>query len=219
MKHIRRFLCLLALFASCMQLSAQSRLGANNAAPKIAFFMNSLTFVPETVHVLTEQETGALFQLAASNKINVFELIDCVYRTVSVRNVRVAITGDSLRKLETRFDFGGERILAILPIGKLDYLETGALFESDDKALDIFLVSTHESRMEIGTALYQRRFGFASVAPLVFSAAYGITVKKLFITTTLEKLELYEPGKGAIYVGGMSRPKRWNLDVVTEKAR
>jgi len=29
----------------------------------------------------------------------------------------------------------------------------------------------------------------------------------------LERLELYEPGKGAIYVKGLSRPKRWNLDV------
>jgi hypothetical protein len=207
----------------CIMLSftcqAQSRLGADHAAPAVAAFLDAIPAMSGKAYQLSESQTDSLLSLAVTNKINVFELLDCIYRNVSARHGRVTINGAALRKLESRYDLGGERILAILPVDKLDYLETGALLDSDDRPLDIYLVSPHESRLDIGTAYYRTRFGFASVSPLEFSSAYGITVKKLVFSAPLEKLELYEPGKGAIYVGGMSKPKRWNLDVVTEKHR
>lgn len=209
----------LVFFFVLVPFFGQSRLGADNAAPKIASYISTLSYVSGTIRVLSDSESLSLLQLAASNKINVFELLDCIYRTVSVRNIRIAINGESLRKLDSSFDFGGERILAILPIDKLEHLEIGALLETDDKALDIFLVSAHESRMEIGNAYYQKRFGFESISPLLFASAYGVNVRKFVFSTPLEKLELYAPGKGAIYVGGMSKPKRWNLDIITDKHR
>ena len=79
-----------------------------------------------------------------------------------------------------------------------------------------FLIRPTEKYIEIGTAVYAPRFGFRKLSPLLFDQAYGITVKKLVINTTLEKLALFEPGKGAIYVKALSRPKRWNLNVVRE---
>lgn len=216
---MKRTIMAVLLFSASLACRAQSRLGADHAAPAVSAFLDAIPAASGGAYQLTETQTETLLGLAASNRINVFELLDCIYRNVSARKGRIAITGAALRKLESRYDLGGERILSILPVGKLDRLETGAALDSDDRALDIYLVSPHESRMDIGTAYYRTRFGFASISPLVFSAAYGITVKKLVFSAPLEKLELYEPGKGAIYVAGMSKPKRWNLDVVTEKKR
>ena len=52
--------------------------------------------------------------------------------------------------------------------------------------------------------------------PGLFLQAYGITIKKFFFNAPLDKLELYAPAKGAIYAKGLSRPKKWNLDIISE---
>ena len=108
-------------------------------------------------------------------------------------------------------------MLAILPVDKLLSLETGAVFSSEQCKMDIFLDSVHETYIEIGTAHYEIHCGFKTLSPLLFSQPFGISIQKLFLRAPLEKLELYAPGKGAIYVKGLSHPKRWNLDVITVK--
>lgn len=209
---------LLIAFSLCVSpLLAQAKSGADSAAPEVARFLDGLSLSSASTYRLSETETGALLEIAARRKLNVFELLDCVYRNVSARNGRISLSGAYLRNLESRFKLGDERIMSIFPVSILDYLETGTPKDGDDAALDIFLTKEHEDYVEIGTAHYQKKFGFAKIGPLEFSSAYGVVVKKLFLTMPLVKLELYAPGKGAIYVSGIARPKRWNLEYVREK--
>ena len=197
-------------------LSADSRLGANKAEPLVTAFLKTLPLNSGQMYILTDKDAEGLIDLAAQIHINVFEMLDCTFRYVKPLNIRVRVSGSQLRSLQTRYDLGGDRVLAILSVEKLNNLELGARLANGQNDLDIFLNSPSEKYIEIGTAVYDVRFGFKKISPLLFGEAYGITVKKMFITTTLERLELFAPGKGAIYVKALQRPKKWNLDVVTK---
>jgi hypothetical protein len=210
----------LCVFAFCLvpfSAVAEQRLGADRAEPAVTAMIATFSAIPGKTTVLSDEQVASLIGLSASLGINVFELIDCIHRAVTPKNIRLALLGTSLRKAQERYDFGGSRVLAILPIAHLTRLETGASVESGQYGLDLYLDSVQETYIEIGTARYETRCGFKTVSPLLFSDAYGITVKKVIFKTPLESLELYEPAKGAIYVEGVSRPKRWNFNVVSEK--
>ena len=207
---------LLAILATGTLHSAPWRLGADHAEPGVANFLEAMNIPSNSMYICTENDVLNIIALAEKEKINVFELIDCIYRYVAPRTIRITIYGKDLRKTQEKFDLGGERILAILGIDTIRYIEVGAVLEKGQKPMDVFLEGTRETYIEIGTALYEKQFGFGTLSPLVFDDAYGITVKKLFFQAPLTKLELFSPGKGAIHVKNMFRPKRWNLDVVTK---
>lgn len=200
-----------------MSAVAEERLGADHAETGVAKFLSGFPLSSGVLHECTESETLALIELASIEKINVFELIDCVFRYVAPKNIRIKIYGDFLRSAERNFYLGSERVLAILSIESLQYLEIGAHLSDGQEDLDIYMKKTREAFIEIGTAHYQTRFGFKKLSPLLFDEAYGVIVTKLFIKTPLRKLELFSPGKGAIYVKALSRPKRWNLSIIQKK--
>ena len=197
--------------------AAAHRLGADHAEPGVAMFLSEMNLVSGQHYYCSEHDTLDLIGLAEREKINVFELIDTMYRYAAPRNIRITIQGEDIRKTQEKYDLGGERILAILAIDTLRYIEFGAILEKGQKAMDAYLEGPRETYIEIGTAHYESQFGFETLSPLLFDNAYGITVQKLFFKAPLEKLELFSPGKGAIHVKNMFRPKRWNLDVVTLK--
>ena len=210
--------CAIIFFLSLFYVFADDdRLGADAAAIPIASFLSTIPFQQGTITKFTDQDTEKLIALAAKLHINVFELLDCTFRYIEPLHVRISMSGLVLRNLQAKYDLGGDRVLAILPVDKLSYLEIGAVFSSEQSKMDIFLDSVHESFIEIGTAHYEIHCGFKMLSPRTFSLPFGISGKKLFLRAPLEMLELYEPGKGAIYVKGLSRPKRWNLDVITVK--
>lgn len=197
-------------------LNAQ-RTGSDKASPYISNTLDQLFLKSNATHLLDDQSVSILIESAAQQRINVFELIDCVYRWAYPKGIRLQIEGSSLRKLESRYELGDNRVHALLPVEKLERLETGSVRATGEKALDIYLSSDHETFIEIGTALYDKRFGFEHIEPLLFAKPYGIAVKKMVFTSKLDKLALYEPGKGAIYVKGFPVPKKWVLNVITKK--
>lgn len=205
----------------CMGLSllpAVQPSGADNASPKIAGFLMTLPISSGSVYTLPDSEVETLIEISANAGINVFELIDCTFRFLKLQNARIIIKGDSLRKTENLFVLGDERVLSILPVKNLRFIEVGASFFSEQNNLDIFLDSEYESYIEIGTARYQKHFGFKTLSHLILDDCFGVQVHKLFFSAPLIKLELYAPAKGAIYVKGLFRPKRWNLQIIQRKA-
>lgn len=191
--------------------------GANGGAPLIAEFLSALPLKSGYTYVLEESEVAGLFDLAARNALNVFEVLDGAYRYLEPRGFRVTLKGTALRKMTEKFDVGGERIEALLPFEKTERVELGAKTKAGEEAMDVYLNAPHERYIEIGTAIMEMRFGFKSLAPNIFDEAYGIRVKRFPFNTELSKLELYAPVKGAIYVKALSRPKRWNLDHIDYK--
>lgn len=210
---------ILSITVAMSSLFAVEPAGADLAAPEITLFLQSLPLKKAQIYTFSDTETEAIIGLAAKLRVNVFELIDCVYRYTASINSRIAITGSSLRKLQKNYNLGGERVLAILPVDKLKTIEIGAKLSNNQRALDMYLESVHQTYIEIGTAVYETRCGFTAMKPGLYLQAYGITVKKLFFNAPLDKLELYAPAKGAIYAKGLSRPKKWNLNVISGIAK
>lgn len=215
---IFRLVSILALLALPLcAVTGEIRAGADAASPRVASFLELIPMKSGSIYTFSDDETRRMVAMAAEAHINVFELLDCAYRYAAPRGFRISVSGSSLRKAQATHDLGGERVLALLPVSKMIRMEAGAAQQAGQNALDVYLDSDHEAYIEIGTAVYDRHFGFARIDPLLFSSPFGIEVKKLFFTAPLKKLELYEPAKAAIYASGISKPKRWVLHTVTPK--
>jgi hypothetical protein len=211
---------IVAIFGQAASLHAQSdKAGANGAAADVARLLSSFVLSATGTTRLDDRRTEAMLELASRLRINIYELLDASYRYLAPRDMRIAIMGDSLRKAEARFDFGRERVRSLLPVDVLDKVELGAVRSPDERAMDVYLSQSREEFIEIGTAVYDTRFGFGELSPLRFAASYGVKVKRFPFSSVLERLELYEPGKGAIYVKGLPKPKKWNLWIVTVRKK
>lgn len=211
-----------SLFAALLfsaSLSAQDRPGADAVAPRVAEHLSRLPFSRTASYVLTAAETESLFGLAAAAGINVFELLDCSYRYLAPRGFRAVLRGENLMRAALVYDFGGKRVAALLPTEKTDRIEIGAPLAAGERAMDVYLTANHSEHIEIGTAVMERRFGFARLEPLDFLDSYGIRVQRFPVSTELSRLELYEPIKIAIHVKALGRPKRWKIDAVKPIAR
>ena len=134
---------------SSFPVSAQKRLGANHAMPGVESFMKGIPLKGGETYSFTAGETRELIALAEREKINAFELIDCVFRYITPRGMRVTIRGADLRSLQSEYDLGGDRVLAILSVDTLRYLETGARLAGDQKDLDIYIEGVREAYIEI----------------------------------------------------------------------
>lgn len=214
-RTIKAALLLSALAVLPRYAAPQAKPGADGGAPFVAEFLSALPLSAGVPYVLAEGEVDRLFGLAARKTLNVFELLDGAYRYLEPRGLRVVLSGAALRRAAKDYDVGGERIEALLPFEKTERVELGAGMKAGEEAMDVYLSAPHERYIEIGTALMERRFGFKRLAPNLFDEAYGVRVKRFPVNTELDKLELYAPVKGAIYVKALSRPKRWNLNPVS----
>ncbi|MGP1594184.1 MAG: hypothetical protein ACTTH8_02945 [Treponema sp.] len=188
--------------------------GADAAYPVLEPVFQKLPLQENTCTILTDTQLKSLLDAAAEQQLNLFELLDCFYRYLSARSLRIEISGDSLRLLQEDFDFGGHPITLLLPIDKIIKMQTGAAFTSDEKALDIYLDSAYSAYIDIATAMYEPRCGFEKIEPLVFSQAYGMRIKKWGIKKYLDRIHLYEPRKAAVYAKKFYKPKRWGLGAV-----
>ncbi len=204
----------LALFLSFVPAIAQGRPGSDGAAAAVAAHLAALPFSKEGPYTLTKSQTSALLGLAADLKINVFELLDCSYRYLAPNGFRAILGGNELRSASANFDMGGDRVDALLPIAKTERIEIGYATKSGEQAMDVYLAEKHSDFIELGTAVMDARFGFKRIGPSNFEEAYGIKVQRFPISTELERLELYEPVKVAIYVKALSRPKRWRINQI-----
>lgn len=219
MHLVKKYYSLLIFFAALSAAIAapvhEFGIGSDAAAPLIKQLLEKIPIKENETYILSDEDTEKLISKAADIEINIFELLDCTYRYLSENNFRIEIKGSSLQRLMQDFDFGRDRIPAILPITQMEKMQTGAVFEKDQHALDMYLTEPYEKYIEIGLAMYKTKCGFTKIEPNLFSKSFGMKVKKFGLKKDIEKIHLYENGKGAIYAKGFFRPKRWNLWLIT----
>lgn len=191
-------------------------IGAEAAFPEIKKALTIFNFSQNEIYEVKDAELELLLRKSAELEINLFELLNASYRYLNANNFRVKIQGASLRGLANKFCIAEGTMAKLLPIEKIDFLETGAVFGNKQNALDIFLTSEHSADLEIGTGFYKKHFGFKKINSLIFSDCFGLKVKSKILAMTMQanKLELYQNGKGAFYVKGFFKPKRWNLSLI-----
>ncbi len=211
-KKMIGIVCLCLFF---LPIHANDGIGPDAAYPILEKEFKKLPIKENELYSISEKELEHIIGIAADIQINLFELLDCCYRYLAPRNMRIEIQGSSFRNLQQFFDYGGERILGLIPIHKMIKVQTGACFTKNEKAFDMYLDSNYSRYIEIVTAMYKARCGFEKMDPRLFSEAYGMRVKKWGMRLDVSKIHLYENGKGALHAKKFYRPKRWYLNIIT----
>ncbi len=193
-----------------------NKIGADQALPKIEKALKTIKIPKNTLYLCSDSDVKLIIDTAARLDINVFELIDCVYRYLAKNKMRVEIKGSSLKNLMKSYDYGGELVLSLIPIPLIEKIDLGHKQESKQKAVQIFINRNYEKYIEIGTALYEKEFGFNKLTPNLFAEPYGMKVKKFGIKLKVNKIDLYKPGKIAISAKGFYKAKSWNLNSISK---
>ncbi|MEL3906127.1 MAG: hypothetical protein P1P65_03715 [Treponema sp.] len=191
--------------------SAGFGLGADAAYPALEKVLEQIPIAENTLYIFSDDELNQVLDTSADLVINLFELMDCLYRYLAPRNMRVEISGTSLRNARQIFDYGGHPIELLLPIGKIVKVELGAALDDTQQALDMYLDAPYSVYIDIATALYDTRCGFESVEPHIFSKPYGMHIKKWVMVKAVRKIHLYEALQAAAYIEGFYKPKIWHL--------
>lgn len=90
--------------------SAGFGLGADAAYPALEKVLEQIPIAENTLYIFSDDELNQVLDTSADLVINLFELMDCLYRYLAPRNMRVEISGTSLRNARQIFDYGGHPI-------------------------------------------------------------------------------------------------------------
>lgn len=199
---------LFLFFFSFSQLAAMS---ADEAYPTIKKIISTIPIPEHVIYYMNDNDMELILGTATDIGINLFELIDCMYRYLAPNNKRLEISGEILHKARTSFSYGGYPVEVLLPIDNIVSVQVGACFTQKQNPLEMELDAPYNVYIEIATAVYDTRCGFTKLEPLNFLESYGMYIKKWNITKQVRKIHLYEAGFGAVYAQGFFKPKKWAL--------
>ena len=188
--------------------------GADAAYPIFEKMFSEMQIPENKLYIVSDQDMATMLDKSVELDINLFELLDCIYRYLAPNHKRFEISGTVLREAQTTYSYG-DPIETLLPIEKMEKIQVGACLTQEQKPLDMWLSEPYSVFIKVATAVYDTRCGFGKLEPLNFLQPYGMQVKKWNIVKPIRKFHLFEPGRSAVYAEGFFRPKRWWVDSVT----
>ena len=188
--------------------------GADAAYPILEKMFSEMQIPENKLYIVSDQDMATMLDKSVELDINLFELLDCIYRYLAPNHKRFEISGTVLRNAQTTYSYG-DPIETLLPIEKMEKIQVGACLTQEQKPLDMWLSEPYSVFIKVATAVYDTRCGFGKLEPLNFLQPYGMQVKKWNIVKPIRKFHLFEPGRSAVYAEGFFRPKRWWVDSVT----
>ena len=177
---------------------------ADEAYPEIEPTLASIPAESGTLYTVTDQDMTVILNKASDVQINLFGLLDCVYRYAKLSKKRVEILGITLQKAQNIFNYGGYPIDVLLPIERIIKIEVGAPLKAGQNPLDITLNEPYSVYIEVATAIYDVHCGFTKMEPQTFLESYGMYMKKWNITKPIWKIYLGPDNLGSVYVQGFS---------------
>ncbi len=121
--------CLLLISSFALFAEPMGR-GADAAYPDIEKVLKTIPIGTEKIYLVSDADVEKLISTAADVEINIFELIDCVYRYLSKNKMRIQIMGSSLQRLMDDYDYGRERVLNLMPVPLINKIYMGYSFSS-----------------------------------------------------------------------------------------
>ena len=188
--------------------------GADAAYPIFEKMFSEMQIPENKLYIVSDQDMATMLDKSVELDINLFELLDCIYRYLAPNHKRFEISGTVLRNAQTTYSYG-DPIETLLPKEKMEKIQVGACLTQEQKPLDMWLSEPYSVFIKVATAVYDTRCGFGKLEPLNFLQPYGMQVKKWNIVKPIRKFHLFEPGRSAVYAEGFFRPKRWWVDSVT----
>lgn len=213
MKNKFVYLIIFSLFLNGFLFATVDYEKEKNAIDEV---ISTFSFNKDELYVCTKNEVDSLLTVAIAQNMNLFELLYATNTSLLKNKNRILIKGDILRDLEKKITYGNERVYALIPINIIEEIEIGTILKTKLEAhiIDIFFKQTYEKYIEIGTAIYEKHIGFNRIENNTFYECFGMNVKKIGIKKRIDKIEMYEKTKIAIYVKGFPRPKRWIFETM-----
>ena len=180
------------------------------------------------VHVVSSDTLRNMYNCAYQHSLSYIELINYATIILQENNIRLKISGDTIRALNTHYKIGGVRTRALFPTQHVVEMEFGApIITPASPSLEIYLDTIPKPYAEkvnfVGTiSIYlDRYYGFYTAEEGRFFRAFGIsaaqTDKKKIKKRTLSRIHVYEKNKIAFYIEKFFRPKRWTIGPVKKK--
>lgn len=204
------------IFTFVLQSFLFAKVDYKNEKKAIDEIIESFNLMKGELHICTIEEVEALLTTAIGKSMNLFELLYATNTSLIKREMRILIKGDILRNLEQKIVYGNERVYALIPVSIIEEIEIGAILKTklEKHVIDIFFKQDYEKYIEIGTAIYEKHIGFNKTEDNTFFECFGMNVKKLGIKKKIDRIEMYEKTKIAIYVKGFPRPKKWIFETM-----
>ena len=95
----KRILLLLSSFLLCSLYVFGA--GADTAYPVLEKMFSEMQIPKSTVYTVTDQDMAAMLDKSVELDINLFELLDCIYRYLAPNHKRFEISGTVLRNAQT----------------------------------------------------------------------------------------------------------------------
>ncbi len=169
------------------------------------------------LHICTKEEVDLLLRTGIEQEMNLFELLYTTYSYLEKIGVRISLKGSILRELKSTISYGNERVYSLMPIDIIEEVQVGPTGEKSKHVLDLFFSRNYEKYIEIGTAMYEKHIGFAKIEKNALKQCFGMTVKKMGLKKTVDRIILYDKNDIAIYVKKFPVPKKWYIPAVSLK--
>lgn|GEM_PF-2913528 len=170
---------------------------------------------------LTSNQLDRLLAMAVAQHWNLFDLLDEIQPRLAEHEIRVWVSGDSLRSAALRYRLGGHRVDTLFPLPLLIDLSVGST-ATGEPAVVAHLTQPTSGFLELGDFHLSTEYGFQNVEGKALAGAFGVQVKNGFFRWNLDKIVrvpdprgLGDPNFIAIHLKGFFRPKRWQIDPVS----
>ena len=163
--------------------------GADAAYPIFEKMFSEMQIPENKLYIVSDQDMATMLDKSVELDINLFELLDCIYRYLAPNHKRFEISGTVLRNAQTTYSYG-DPIETLLPIEKMEKIQVGACLTQEQKPLDMWLSEPYSVFIKVATAVYDTRCGFGKLEPLNFLQPYGMQVKKWNIVKPIRKFHL-----------------------------
>ena len=190
-------------------------------ATDVATVLESLP-MRDGIGEIDSENLRLLLDYGIEQELTIFEVLNETAIDLINRNVRAHISGETLRDLDLRYDLGGDRVYALLPVSKITDVYIGAKSAEGEAALEVLLAEEHETRLENESLklldnvriVLSARYGFETVTAGNFLEGFGAAIRRPLFGFRLDRVEIYEKNKIAIWTRGFSRPKRWRIRLI-----
>ena len=132
--------------------------GADAAYPIFEKMFSEMQIPENKLYIVSDQDMATMLDKSVELDINLFELLDCIYRYLAPNHKRFEISGTVLRNAQTTYSYG-DPIETLLPIEKMEKIQVGACLTQEQKPLDMWLREPYSVFIKVATAVYdQMRF-------------------------------------------------------------
>ncbi len=191
---VLKFLAAAALALTVGLAPAAGNGSGDNPAPSeprsVESVLAELRADVRTTQRLNTEQVYELMAYGAQEGHMIFEVLNEMTMHLKANRARAEIRGSDLRAAESTFRLGDEQIDVLLPIAKIERVELGSTFGSNQSPFEVYLSEEHTDFLDVAYFDMEEHFGFATVEDNLFADGFGVRARRAFLRFRMSHMEL-----------------------------